>query len=191
MAILTVRTSGLGFGPAPMGAPQPKASDLRRTPSSGGGMSKGMRIPKRIAPPGFTPRYIAPAQRTTSTFGPPKLDTPESQLLTPPPKKAVETANDFIAETEEANVGQDSTDAQDVIKTDEGGTSTDDVVTPDDGRTRVGTPMPVVCREGYRLVPGSSPPRCELIPPGMSTGKKVAIGLGVGLAAVALFSFLR
>jgi hypothetical protein len=136
-------------------------------------MSKGMRIPRTISPPGFTPRYVAPTKRTTSTFGPPKLDTPESQLLTPPPKKAVETANDFIAETEEANVGQGSADAQDVIKTDEGGTSTNDVVTPANGGgsqvTRIVQPTPA----------------------GMSTGKKVAIGLGVGLAAVALFSFLR
>lgn len=177
MAILTVRTSGLGFGPAPMGAPA-QASDLRRTPSSGGGMSKGMQIPKRVAPPGFTPRYIAPAQRTTSTFGPPKLDTPESQLLTPPPKAAVETANDFIAETDAANVGQGSADAQDVIKTDEGGTSTDDVM------RQVLTIAPTVGPDPILPLPAPAPA-------GMSTGKKVAIGLGVGLAAVALFSFLR
>ena len=189
MAILTVRTSGLGFGPAPMGAPA-QASDLRRTPSSGGGMSKGMQIPKRVAPPGFTPRYIAPAQRTTSTFGPPKLDTPESQLLTPPPKAAVETANDFIAETDAANVGQGSADAQDVIKTDEGGTSTDTNANLDTIRqthfTIPDTSDPVYDgRGGPRFVQPTT------APVGMSTGKKVVIGLGVGLAAVALFSFLR
>jgi hypothetical protein len=151
MAILTVRTSGLGLAPTAL-------------------MADPVLPSKTLTPPGFAPRYIAPAQRTTSTFGPPKLDRPAAPL---PSKAAVETEDNFIAETTAANVAQGSADAQDVIKTEEGGTSTNDVVTPANGGgsqvTRIVQPTPA----------------------GMSTGKKVAIGLGVGLAAVALFSFLR
>jgi len=174
MAILTIRTAGLGFGPTPMGAPQPRASDFRQTPSSGGGMSKGMSIPRTITPPGFTPRTFTP-KRTTSTFGPPILDTPAAPL---PTKSAVATADDFVAETTEANVGQASDDAQDVIKTEEGSTSTNDVVTPDT------TELLRDGRGGPTFVqPTASAP--------MSTGKKVAIGVGVGLAALALFSIFK
>jgi len=186
MAILTIRTAGLGFGPTPMGAPQPRASDLRQTPSSGGGMSKGMSIPRTITPPGFAPRTFTP-KRTTSTFGPPILDTPAAPL---PSKSAVATADDFVAETTEANVGQASDDAQDVIKTEEGGTSTNDVV-----REPACLPQQYLDASGncvtYRDMEGPPAARPATAPAGMSTGKKIALGVGVGLAALALFSIFK
>jgi hypothetical protein len=191
MAILTIRTAGLGFGPTPMGAPQPRASDLRQTPSSGGGMSKGMSIPRTITPPGFTPRTFTPKRTNSSydpSFGAQAAKTKNADPTGNPLKDAgpagsgggsgdgngaaVETADDFIAETTEANVGQDSQDAQDVIKTDE-------VITPDGGDELLRDG-----RGGPRFVQPTAPA-------GMSTGKKVAIGVGVGLAALALFSIFR
>lgn len=132
-------------------------------------------------------------RKTTSVFGAPKTDLPR----TPAEQQAIEqqaaqeraaaqnleTELDFEQETTDANVDQDSGNADSDIVTDD--TSGGDIV--DDGNILAPCPEGQARNAAQVCVPiVQSRPAT-----GMSTGTKIAIAGGVGLVAVGLFFAFR
>jgi hypothetical protein len=200
MSMIRVRsTAGLGFGPMPAAfspttrdLPQRQSvitSDATRAVASAlraqGGTSISRRIPRK--------GQSSSAQRTTSVFGPPKTDRPR----TPQQQAAIEqqaaqervaaqnleTELDFQQETTEANVDQDSGNADSNIVTDD--TTGGDIV--DDGNVLAPCPAGQARNAAQVCVPIVQARPAT----GMSTGAKVAIAGGVGLVAVGLFFAFR